>query len=222
MKLAKLSTIALVSVIALTATAQVSQAADVEPAQSTAKVKLVADTDKVITPPIVPVPTTPPTDLTENEGPLSIDVAPHFQFAEAKVVSGTITYPLANSNDPYVQVTDTRGSGAGWDLKIKISDFQTADKKVLKGAEMSLGFGELRTTNPAGNAAAAPTTAASVTLNAAPQSILSAAKDTGLGTWANFFNKATTNPTSKLVIPGGSYVGEYTATIDWTLSDTPK
>ncbi|MBP1042609.1 WxL domain-containing protein [Vagococcus sp. BWB3-3] len=217
MKLVKLSTIALVSVIALTATAQVSQAVE-----STAKVKLEADTATVITPPIVPEPDTPKPDITDEKGPLSIDVAPHFQFADAKVVSGTVTYPLANTNNPYVQVTDTRGKGAGWDLKIKISEFESADKNVLKGAEMSLGFGELRTTNPAGITEAAPTTAASVTLNGAPQSILSAAKATGLGTWANFFNKATTNPTSKLVIPGGSYVGEYTATIDWTLSDTPK
>lgn len=222
MKLVKLSTIALVSVIGLTAAAQVSQAAD--PAQSTATVKLTPEDvpdNHTATNPIVPG--TPDGDKTGHKGPLTIDVRPFLQFGEAKLVSGKTILPIANTYDTNVQVTDSRAKGAGWDLQVSISEFKTADAdspKTLSGAQLTLGFKELQTTNATQNNA--PTPAVSVAVNDKPQSLLSAAAGTGLGTWAYLFDQTKVEPKSKLEILSGNYVGDYSATITWTLSDTPK
>lgn len=220
MKLVKLSTIALVSVIGLTAAAQVSQAAD--PTTSTATVKLTPEDDEskhTATNPIVPG--TPDGDKTGHIGPLTIDVRPFLQFGEAKLVSGKTILPIANTYNTNVQVTDSRAKGAGWDLQVAISEFKdAATSKTLSGAQLTLGFKELQTTNATQNNA--PTPAVSVAVNDQPQSLLSAAAGSGLGTWAYLFDQTKVEPKSKLEILSGNYVGDYSATITWTLSDTPK
>ncbi|ALS02120.1 hypothetical protein ATZ33_12220 [Enterococcus silesiacus] len=220
MKFIKITTLLSLSTMALIGASQVTFAEDAPAKNPTSKgiVTLTAGDGAAITPPIDK--DTPKEDITNQPGPLSIDVAPNFDFGTDKIGVGTTEYPIKNTNNPYVQVTDSRGTGAGWDLKAKITEFETADKSnKLTGATLTLASKELQTTNPQGVAFKAPVGDANgVTLNDSPQSLLLAEAGNGLGTWANYFDKGT----SKLTIPGGNFIGEYSATLEWSLSTTPK
>ncbi|WP_375178506.1 WxL domain-containing protein [Enterococcus rotai] len=223
MKFIKITTLLSLSAITLMGASQVTFAEDAPaggdtPAKnptSKAIVKLTAGDGSAITPPIDK--DTPDEDITNQHGPLSIDVAPNFDFGTDKIGVGTTDYPIKNTNNPYAQVTDSRGTGSGWHLRAKITEFETADKSnKLTGATLTLVSKELQTTNPQGVAFRAPV-AESITLNDSPQNLLSAAAGNGLGTWANYFDKDA----SKLTIPGGNLIGEYTATLEWSLATTP-
>lgn len=66
------------------------------------------------------------------------------------------------------------------------------------------------------NSSAAPATS-KVVVNNDAQNIMSAAANTGLGTWADEMDTANVS----LKVPSGNLVGDYTATLVWTLSDAP-
>lgn len=220
MKFVKITTLLSLSAMTLIGASHVTFAEDAPTKNPTSKgiVTLTAGDGAAITPPIDK--DTPKEDVTNQAGPLSIDVAPNFDFGTDKIGVGTTEYPIKNTNNPYVQVTDSRGTGGGWDLKAKITEFETADKSnKLTGVTLTLASKELQTTNPQGAAFRAPAgDVDGVTLNDAPQSLLFAAEGNGLGTWANYFDKGT----SKLTIPGGNFIGAYSATIEWSLATMPK
>lgn len=154
---------------------------------------------------------------TGQTGPLTIDMVTNLDFGTFKLTSGavTVTANKDKKKNPMAQVTDKRGTGAGWTLDVAISDFQSTDSHVLKGAELSIPKGELKSNVL--DQTIAPETFALV-VNKDPQTIMAATKDKGLGTWANSYEKTQTN----LTIPAGNYVGEYGATMTWTLSNAPK
>ncbi|MBC1501308.1 WxL domain-containing protein [Listeria weihenstephanensis] len=196
-------------------------------ATSTGKVILESD-DSAVSPldptnPDNPVPTTPdPTDSdnsgTGNTGALTIDFLSNVDFGEQKISNSTETYKAKNAN-PYVQVTDKRGTGAGWTLTATASNFSDG-AKVLKGAQMSLNNGQVRTR--ADNQSAAPVVA-DVTLNGATQTIFSASEDAGMGTWLDVYAGTDgANENVTLRVPSGNLAGEYTSTITWTLEDSPS
>lgn len=86
-----------------------------------------------------------------NKGPLTIAYAPNMDFGTQIISNQDRTYnmvaemqPLDDGSDyvPYtsfVQVQDTRGTNAGWDVQVSLSNF-TADTQngVLTGAEIVL------------------------------------------------------------------------------------
>jgi hypothetical protein len=117
--------------------------------------------DTSITKPLDPLlpnpmePVVPKDDVTNNvkpgtSGPLSIDFASSMQFGEQNITTKTqrfyaklqryTTYEGTETSGPnYIQVTDKRGTLAGWKLTVtQESQFKTADNTELAGA--SLGF----------------------------------------------------------------------------------
>jgi len=75
---------------------------------------------------------------TGNSGPLTIDMVPHFDFGIHEVELGNQTYPTVSSlNDlaHFVQVTDRRGTNAGWTLRATKDDaFMEASSNRTLGA----------------------------------------------------------------------------------------
>ncbi|CAM4198319.1 WxL domain-containing protein [Listeria booriae] len=194
---------------------------------STGKIKIEAD-DSAVTPlnptnPDNPVPATPdPADPdntgTGNTGALTIDFLSNIDFGTQKVSGQSEKYYAENKN-PYIQVTDKRGTGAGWTLTATATDFKDGSK-TLKGAEMSLTDGEVRTQSD--NQSAAPTTS-DVTLNGSSQAVLSAEANAGMGTWLDVYpGTQGNNENVVLYVPAGNLAGDYSSAITWTLEDSPS
>ncbi|MED3687100.1 WxL domain-containing protein [Bacillus thuringiensis] len=175
------------------------------------------------TPPVNTDPTDPGNGGTGNEGPLSIDYVSNIEFGEHEITSGTQIYNIQNEN-PYVQVSDNRGTGAGWKLSASASKFTNTDgSKILKGAELSFKNGEVKTKE---NNVSEKAVHHDVTFNNTDAKVLMDADvDAGRGTWLDVFSgEAGNNDKIQLKVLEGSADAEvdYTATINWELADAPK
>lgn len=168
--------------------------------------------------PVDPIkPIKPPTG---QKGNLTIDAVSNFNFGTKKIDKATQVYNavLEGGESLGAQVTDVRGTGAGWNLTATISAFENKAKtRVLKGAEVTIPVG-LVSTNSVDESKLA--IAEGVTLNASPKTVFHATADNGMGTWANEFEGLGENV--QLKVPTGNYADTYTAEITWALADAPK
>ncbi|WP_366533506.1 WxL domain-containing protein (plasmid) [Carnobacterium maltaromaticum] len=152
---------------------------------------------------------------TGQSGPLSIDAVSIFNFGSVE----TGGKGLAKTNPAEklgIQVTDSRGMGAGWSVSVRISDFEESGSGKILRANVSIPEG--RISSNLGDMGRAPI-AHPLTLNKSPQVIFSAGLDQGMGTFTNEFEsngghvEIDTNP--------GALVGNYEATLTWTIQDAP-
>lgn len=218
---------------------------------TTGDVTFKEDTDPVN--PVDPVdpdnPVDPVNPVNPTNGPLSLDYASSFHFGEQKISAKDETYYAAfdkikGSEDGqtvdkpnWVQVTDKRGTNAGWKLQVQqglqLTTGKDENAKELKGAVISLSNPNVKTTSD--NKAAAPTANGTITLvpgtkgedgvvPGAAQDVMTAASDQGMGTWVDAFGDETTgNQSIALSVPGASEKvkdGKYTTELTWLLSDT--
>lgn len=156
-------------------------------------------------------------DPTNNTGDLRIDYISNIDFGQHTISGKTENYAAQKpAFHTEAQVSDLRGTGAGWNLQVNYETEKgfTSGEKTLNGAELTLPAGT--TVTAEGNQSALPVTN-EVTVNGQAQNIMTAAANTGLGTWAD---EMTTENVS-LKVPSGNLVGDYTATLVWTLSDAP-
>lgn len=167
-------------------------------------------------------PTDPTNPGTGNEGSLTIDYVSNIEFGTQKTASGTMIYHAQNEH-PFVQVTDKRGTGAGWNLTAKATEFKSAaGSKVLKGAELTFKNGVLKTQTE--NISPAPQNKDVTFSNSDAHVMMNAKEDTGRGTWVDVFSgKLNDNENVQLkVLPGTADTNvDYTATINWELADAP-
>ncbi|MEG0283655.1 MAG: WxL domain-containing protein [Erysipelotrichales bacterium] len=161
---------------------------------------------------------------TGTAGPLSIDYVPELAFGSQKITGKIETYSTTNKT-PYVQVTDKRGTGAGYSVSAKLSNFQVgADTtKILKDARLDFNNSEMATISS--NGAAAPTAKDKFTLSANGDAVevLKAEKNQGMGTWIErWLSSADANENIKLTVNTANALSEaYEGTIDWTIGVTP-
>ena len=166
----------------------------------------------------------PETTPTENTGLLTIDAISALEFGKLTLSGQTEEYAVTNDpeagyTNKKVQVTDRRGTGAGWKLTVKTSAFTDKDEptKVLKGASIAFPQGEIISSD--GSQSPAPTVFASTIIvpNENAQSFMEAEAKTGLGSWMNVMQSSDV----KLKIPAGNLKGDYTATLEWSLQALP-
>lgn len=149
-----------------------------------------------------------------SEGPLSFKSAPNIAFASDITLNGASQTVSAQTVDAPVSVSDLRGTGAGWDVSVTRTAFQTADGSHTLNGVLTLPAG---TASATANDSKAPTTN-QVVVNDQAASVESAATGSGLGSWDDTLDaKGVT-----LQIPNGAYAGAYTSTLTWTLADAPK
>ncbi|MFD1465177.1 WxL domain-containing protein [Lapidilactobacillus mulanensis] len=163
-----------------------------------------------------PDPENPATGLA---GPLTLDTAPILSFGTHEMEMSAKTYTAVNLN-PYLQVSDRRGVSSdgqsqGWNLKVAITDFKDTGKK-LNGATMSLTKASVKS-HLAGQGAA-PTASDITSLDSTDQAttIFTADKGQGLGSWLEVYPRNVIS----LTVPQAR-LGEYSATLTWTLSSEP-
>ncbi|EIT2385578.1 WxL domain-containing protein [Enterococcus faecalis] len=205
---------------------QITHAETKSEAESKSTVKTVVGETTEPTPPVDPTdPEKPNPDPevpgTGNTGPLTIDLVSNIEFGEQKIKEKEAIYN-AKTEHPYVQITDRRGTGAGWTLKASIGEFNNEDKtKTLKGAEFSLKNGTIKSTSS--NVSEKPQ-GYDVNLNKDLQVIMQAVTDQGMGTWLDVFSGTKDNNANvQLKVPAGSAKAKqsYSSVIHWELTDAP-
>lgn len=120
-----------------------------------------------------------------------------------------------STTDSILNLADLRGTGAGWTITGKLSDF-ISRSNTLKGAEITFTSGNATTegvqnnTNPVVN---------DCTILAGGSAIkfVDAGVGQGNGVWTIEYQKDTV----QLVAPSGQLKGNYTATLTYTLADVP-
>lgn len=219
----------------------VQAATDGASMKSIGTIEYVQDTDPVNpVDPINPDPSNPitPDDPGDHDpstnGPLSIDYVSNIRFGQQKTTGTDKIYWAAldkvtdtnehkKLNRPnFVQVTDKRGSNAGWHLTV------TEDKQFLNGTD-SLEGAVLKLDNATlsspdeGNA---PDASQAIELVPGVASdVMNAAANKGTGTWLDRFgnDEAAGEKSISLFVPGKSkkVQGEYKTSLTWTLTDSP-
>lgn len=187
-----------------------------------------------------------PTDPTDPEGkpqpgtpgPLSIDFASSFNFGDNKITSkdeiyyaGLQKYKDKDTDQElregpnYVQVTDNRGTLAGWTLKVKqTKQFETDDSHKLDGAKITLTNGNINTVSESAPATAVKEIA--IDKMDADFLVMSAKKDAGAGTFLTRWGDedlAKSKESVKLFVPGKAVKkkAQYKTSFVWTLTDVP-
>ncbi|AEU40102.1 Extracellular protein [Lactococcus cremoris subsp. cremoris A76] len=170
---------------------------------------------------------------------LTIVYASSFDFGSHPVSNKAEVYNAAaqklddnTTRTNYVQVADNRGTFSGWNLKVQMTDFTTADSNLvanghgtLTGATVTLGDAEIQ---GAGTANPADISSAITVLTPGVQSttILGATAGHGSGnSLLDFGGKdgAKKDTAIKLSVPAGvAGAAKYTADLTWTLDDTPS
>ncbi|MGX7265086.1 WxL domain-containing protein [Enterococcus crotali] len=204
------TTACLALMVSATAIATPAFAEQASTAASKANVEIIAgdDTNEIIDP------IDPPTG---NKGPLVIDAVSSFDFGKIKLGTLTKDAEVPEGKQLGVQVTDKRGTGAGWTLLASITEFENADKtKTLKGS-VKIPAGKVNTSASDSSKAAV---ASGITLNSTAATVFSAAKDNGMGSWSDLFEG--NGQKVELSVPSDAYVAAYEATINWSLQDAPK
>jgi len=219
----------------LPALAMTAAPGNLTPVTTTGTVRFTASTDI-----ISPVdPTNPGEEVTipgfptpGTNGPLSIDWASSFDFGSVPITSAAIETFAApqvvvsatgvQSEVPnFVQVSDLRGTLAGWTLSVQQSaQFATSDDDVLTGAGISLLNLQHASTSTdaltiAGNTTLVPGTSVNV---------MSAAAGYGAGTHVLRFGDQTTRAASvRLDIPANTPIlaATYTTDLVWSLASVP-
>ncbi|MHC9537428.1 WxL domain-containing protein [Dellaglioa sp. BT-FLS60] len=190
------------------------------------------------TDPVTPVDPTDPTKPVHpgTAGPLSIDFASSLAFGE-QIISGdnqvykakvqSVTDKDGTRDVPnYVQVTDKRGTNAGWTLTVNEGAQFASNGEKLTGAELAIAAGKQTV---AGKNAVDPTVDPTATQTAQvigtdASTVMGAKADQGMGTWTDAFGKDAADAADAvtLTVPGTSKknAGDtYTTDLVWTLTN---
>lgn len=211
---------------------------------SNGRIQFTPNTDP--TNPVDPIDPTEPIDPIDpidpegpnpgTNGPLSIDFASSLDFGIQKITSTTETYKAASQKfkdktgaeqegPNFVQVTDNRGTEAGWTLTVKQDEqFTSTTDKVLTGAAVTLNNGEISTASDS----AVPEVIATITLktDGTAHKVMAAGEAQGAGTYLTRWGSdvATAKTSISLEVPGSTtkYAEVYSASFTWALTDVPN
>lgn len=159
---------------------------------------------------------------TGDTGALTLDYVSPLHFGTHPVENTASTY-FADTLQPFIQVTDRRGTGKGWTLTAQVSRFSSETRETLPGATLYLANGSVISARP-GNP---PEVYSNIRLVSGGESVpvLQASPGSGLGTWTTRWfpiNDGDLNDNVILEIPGGAAtMGTHTAEVTWTLVDAP-
>ncbi|MHC5251649.1 WxL domain-containing protein [Listeria kieliensis] len=180
-------------------------------------------------------PTKPGGPTEGTPGPLSIDYASSFDFGKQKISSTDEVYWAApqkfgdesrGDGPNYVQVTDNRGTEAGWTLKVKQQGqfLSEQDKKELTGAQLVFDNATVDTASVSARPSAPKTFTLTPDQDGVAEPIMAAQAGQGSGTYVlRFGDDANAGDSVSLKVPGSTtkYKDKYSTTLLWTLEDTP-
>ena len=170
-------------------------------------------------------PTDPQDPPTGNTGALTLDYVSSVHFGEHKIDGTTNTVFESTVLRPFIQVSDRRGTAAGWTVTAQATEFSnTENTPTLEGSILTFTNGSVISPN---SSLTPPSPSGEIILNAGGDAaiVVSAAENTGIGTWITRWfpsEEAELNDNVTLTIPAGTASeGKHEATITWTLTDAP-
>ncbi|MGY3747676.1 WxL domain-containing protein [Vagococcus salmoninarum] len=187
--------------------------------------------------PVTPIdPTNPGKPVAPGTaGPLSLDYASSFSFGD-QIISATdeIYYAAPQMvidekgnqipKPSYVQVTDVRGTEAGWSLEVAQLDQFKAGEREIAGAELTFNLGQIAT-NSVSKKPSHVTTSLTLPVNGEHTMLMAATQGEGAGTWVyRMGDEGTMAKGVELKVPGRAVKlkeKKYEATLVWTLSAIP-
>ncbi|WP_314067971.1 WxL domain-containing protein [uncultured Vagococcus sp.] len=155
---------------------------------------------------------------TNNMGTLKIDRAPNIKFGVVSVSKRFQEVNAINAN-PYVQISDVRGTLTGWTLSATMSNFTSGEgtnQLTIDGAYITLSENSL--TDFESSEASEPIVGENIALNYAEKTVAEAGFDSGQGIWGIKWDQIKLRIYPHTAKPDTSY----TAKIKWTLTDGPK
>lgn len=142
------------------------------------------------------------------------------KLADGVASDVTVTNKAFASNGNLIsEVSDTRGTNAGWTVQVNSSALTDETVGALKGATLDLNGGAATVKNSAvadGSTINKVDTTALAT-DGTPGTIYSAKKGNGAGVTTMQLDPSNIT----LSVPANVAAGTYTGTLNWTLSDTP-
>lgn len=162
-------------------------------------------------------------DETPVTGSLAILSVSNFNFGTISAAAVAVLYDIT-TYQPNMQVVDLRGVGTGWSVSAAVTGFESGGASSLPGASIHIYSGR---PNSLVSALYAPSQIANVELTTDnnPVKVITAPDGTGMGLWVMRWYPSSEEETTayvQLEIPAGvATVGTHTATINWTLKDTP-
>ncbi|MGG5324724.1 hypothetical protein IGJ83_000336 [Enterococcus pernyi] len=196
-------------------------------------------------------------EVPGTTGPLSIMKAATMNFGSQVISNQDQTYNMIAEKQqktgttgeankvPYVsfaQVQDVRGTNAGWNLQVRMSDFKATTETVndtLRGAQISLLNPRIQYGGSTpGNAPVAHAAELKLIPNESAVPVMTAEKDKGAGVssvvWGDQANldaqeaddkiDVVKNNAIQLFVPGATAkdAAQYKSTLTWELSSTPE
>lgn len=166
----------------------------------------------------------PDDTVTGNTGPLTLDYVSSFDFGSQAIESTAETYNSTTLR-PFIQVSDRRGTGDGWQVRAQMSSFTNDGELSLQGASLILSDGSAISPGTGG----APTVIETINLISGGEAatVVTADIDQGLGSWLTRWfptvDESGLNDNVTLEVPAGTAtLGEHVADITWTLYDAPS
>lgn len=169
-------------------------------------------------------------NVTGDTGLLTLDYVSNLNFEPATITE--TTRPLESTTiQPFIQVTDLRGEGTGWNIRAQAGNFRKGEKNTLIGSTIDFKEGTAASSNE--ELSKPDVFDFQLTTGGAAADVASAAAKTtedvtsgqGIGTWAiGWLATETAEKNSKVVLTVPSFEaseGTHTAIIEWTLSDGP-
>lgn len=166
---------------------------------------------------------------TTQAGPLSLDYVSHIDFGDHDISTSEQTYE-STTESPFIQVTDRRGTGGGWNVTAAANSFTSESDNTLPGAVITFANGATNSTSTTN----APIVNSNIELDTNGTSVnvaTAAAREDGaavntaqgLGTWVmSWLTDAELNENVTLYVPeSAATAGNHTAIIDWTLTEGP-
>lgn len=213
------------------------------------------DEELVVVPPVKEPDVEIEPEVPGTTGPLSIMKAVTMDFGSQVISNQDRTYNMVAEKQqkkgttgeenkvPYVsfaQVQDVRGTNAGWNLQVRMTDFKATNttNDTLLGAEISLLDPRIQYEGSTPeNAPAAHASELKLLPNASAVSVMKAEKDKGAGVssvvWGNQADldaqeandevDVVINNAIQLFVPGSTAkdATQYKSTLTWELSNTP-
>lgn len=245
MKLTKLIALSFVTCSGVLALSPIVQAAEDISLTSEGRIGFVniIDPEKPVDPvgPVDPVDPSKPLKPVEpgkpgTGGKLSIDYVSTIKFGIDNQTSGKNTEYFAKldrfkdeedkefERPNFIQVTDNRGTNAGWKLTVKqVNQFTNTTGDMLTGAQ--LGMKNLSMVTADGGIIPAFVKEKIELVPNESSEIVQAGENTGTGTWAALFGKNNEEAATSisLFVPGNTkkIAGNYTTSLKWDLTDAP-
>ncbi|MET3564179.1 hypothetical protein ABID30_003276 [Enterococcus rotai] len=159
----------------------------------------------------VPVEVTP-----GNFGLLSSDTL-NFGTFKSGITEKSIV--LGTNQTVGISMEDQRGTKAGWRIQAKTSTF--TPKSTTTGKAFTAGIKMPKGTVKSNGTTSTDLMTFDVTLNSALQNVISAPSGKGMNSWTYTLG-TTSNPVSLVNIPTTVYVGDYQATLSWSMINAPS